>query len=329
MATPWLSILIPVYNVKDYLDDCVQSVMSQCDANIEIIALDDQSTDGSFEYLQSLAATTSHPIKILQHTHNRGLSAARNSLVAAATGEYVWFLDSDDALVDGAINKLWKIIGRYSPDLVMCDYQMWRPGVKVHSRRQKKELHVGTFGEGSNCLLRNAETLFKGLYKKGKLHSWSKISKRSLWLNGLQFPEGKYFEDMVTTPRIALDVKTYYHCPEVWVRYRQREGSILSSFNDKKIEDMMCGVDGVWTLWEKKLPDMRISTRYYFVRFCVKNYISAVKESRRMGNSLPIDKTAYRSRLFHNIGMSRKGLIKYYLLNGDLFRLLKVLKVLH
>jgi hypothetical protein len=113
----------------------------------------------------------------------------------------------------------------------------------------------------------------------------------------------------------------------VWVLYRQREGSILSSFNDKKIEDMMAGVDGVWAIWSKNLPDMRMSTRYYFARFCVKNYIAAVKESKR--SSLSIDTTAYRSRLFHNIGMSRKGLIKYYLLNGDLFRLLKVLKVLH
>jgi len=327
MATPWLSVLIPVYNVKNYLDDCFQSILSQCGENIEIIALDDQSTDGSFEYLHALAAKTSRPIKILQHTHNRGLSAARNSLVAAATGEYVWFLDSDDVLVDGAINQLWRIVERYSPDLVMCDYHMWRPGIAVEWRKQRKESHISTFSEGSNCLMQSPELLFKGLYKKGKLHSWSKISKRSLWLSGLQFPEGKYFEDMVTTPRLALAVKTYFHCPEVWVRYRQREGSILSNFNDKKINDMMAGVDNIWEIWSSRLPDIKISTRYYFSRFCVKNYISALKESKRC--SLPIDKNSYRSRLFHNIGMSRKGLIKYYLLNGDLFRLLKVLKVLH
>ena len=329
MATPWLSVLIPVYNVKDYLDDCFRSVISQCDTNIEIIALDDQSTDGSFEYLKALVAKTSHPIKILQHPHNRGLSAARNSLVAAATGDYVWFIDSDDVLVDGAINKLEKIVGRHSPDLVMCDYQMWRPGVEVNSRKQKKEAHITTFGEGSNCLLENPEVLFNGMYKKGKLHAWSKISKRSLWLNGLRFPEGKYFEDMVTTPRLAVDVKTYYHCPEVWIRYRQRQGSILSSFNAKKIDDMMSGVDGIWDIWSKKLPDRRVSTRYFFVRYCVKNYVSALKEGRRTGDIAQIDQAAYRSRLFHNIGMSRKGLIKCYLLNGDLFRLLKTLKVLH
>ncbi|MDO8342292.1 MAG: glycosyltransferase [Cellvibrio sp.] len=328
MATPWLSVLIPVYNVKDYLDDCFQSVISQCDANVEIIALDDQSTDDSFEYLQALAAKTSHSIKILQHTHNRGLSAARNSLVAAATGEYVWFLDSDDALVDGAIDQLRDIVNRHSPDLVMCDYQIWRPGVTVNSHRHKKESHITTFGGYTNCLLQDPEALFKGLYKKGKLHTWSKVSKRSLWLQGLQFPEGKYFEDMVTTPRLALDVRTYYYCPQVWVRYRQREGSILASFSARKVDDMMSGVDGVWALWSKKLPEIKMSTRYFFVRFCVKNYISAIKESRRISESMTLDKAVYRSRLYHNIGMGRKGLAKYYLLNGDFFRLLKALKVL-
>lgn len=328
MATPWLSVLIPVYNVKDYLDDCFQSVISQCDANVEIIALDDQSTDDSFEYLQAIAAKTSHPIKILQHTHNRGLSAARNSLVAAATGEYVWFLDSDDALVDGAIDQLRAIVNRNSPDLVMCDYQIWRPVVVVSSRKHKKESQITTFDGHTNCLLQDPEVLFKGLYKKGKLHAWSKVSKRSLWLQGLQFPEGKYFEDMVTTPRLALQVKTYYYCPEVWVRYRQREGSILASFTLKKVDDMMSGVDGVWALWSKKLPEIKMSTRYFFVRFCVKNYISAIKESRRINESMTLDKAVYRSRLYHNIGMGRKGLAKYYLLNGDFFRLLKALKVL-
>lgn len=328
MAMPWLSVLIPVYNVKDYLDDCFQSVLSQCDENIEIIALDDRSTDGSFEYLQAVAAKASSPIKILQHAHNRGLSAARNSLVAAATGEYVWFLDSDDVIADGAIDQLRGIVNRHSPDLVMCDYQIWRPGVVVNSRKHKKESQVTTFDGPTHCLLQDPESLFKGLYKKGKLHAWSKVSKRSLWLQGLQFPEGKYFEDMVTTPRLALDVRTYYYCPQVWVRYRQREGSILASFSIKKVDHMMSGVDGVWALWSKKLPKMKVATRYFFVRFCVRNYISAIKESRRIGESITLDKAAYRLRLYHNIGMGRKGLVKYYLLNGDFFRLMKALKVL-
>jgi glycosyltransferase involved in cell wall biosynthesis len=329
MTTPWLSILIPVYNVKDYLNDCFQSILSQCDENIEIIALDDQSTDGSFEYLQALAAKSSHPIKILQHTHNRGLSAARNSLVAAATGGYVWFLDSDDVLVDGAVHQLRKIVERYAPDLVMCDYQIWRPSVEIITSKHRKEQHVKSFEGFANRLDYSSESLFKGLYARGKLHSWSKISKRSLWIDGLQFPEGRYFEDMVTTPRLALKVSSYYYCSNVWVRYRQREGSILSQFNPKKIDDMMSGLDGVLALWEKKNANMSWHARYLFIRYCIKIYIYGLKEMKKVGITDIHILRAYKSRLFHNIGMSRKGLVKYYLLNGDLFRLLKVLKVLH
>lgn len=210
----------------------------------------------------------------------------------------------------------------------MCDYQIWRPDVIGDARRDKKEFHITTFGGRINCLLEASEALFKGLYKLGKLHSWSKISKRTFWLQGLQFPEGRYFEDMVTTPRLALSVKTYYYCPHVWVRYRKRKDNILSSFTLKKIDHMMAGVDGVWALWSKKLTEIKVTTRYFFVRYCVKNYMSALKESRRISTNSEVDKMAYKQRLYHNIGMSRMGLIKYYLLHGDLFRLIKALKFL-
>lgn len=329
MNSPWLSILIPVYNVNDFLDDCFTSILQQTDHNVEIIALDDQSTDDSFAHLQAIATKASFPIKILQHPVNRGLSAARNSLVAAARGDYVWFLDSDDALADGAIAQLKGIVKKHEPDLVMCDYEIWRPGVQLDKRKQKKERHISSFDGLANCLRYSSESLFKGLYAKGKLHSWSKISKRNLWTTDLQFPEGKYFEDMVTTPRLALKVKNYYYCPAVWVRYRQREGSILASFNQKKIDDMMAGVDGVLSLWANKVPAMSISTRYYFVRFCVKNYVSAIKETRRSTGPLVIDKAGYRSKLYQNIAMNKNGLIKHYLFNGDVFRLIKALKVLY
>lgn len=328
MATPWLSVLIPVYNVKDYLDDCFESIISQCDANVEIIALDDQSTDGSFEYLKAFSGKTSHPIKILQHTHNRGLSAARNSLAAAATGEYVWFLDSDDALADGAINQLRQIVARHAPDLVICDYQIWRPDVETETSKQHKERHVKSFEGIANCLRYNSESLFKGLYAKGKLHSWSKISKRSLWLTGLRFPEGKYFEDMVTTPRLATLVGSHYYCPSVWVRYRQREGSILATFNAKKIDDMMSGLDGVLALWRKSHPDMSLHARYLFIRYCVKVYIFALKELKKADITDVDTLRAHRSRLFNSIDMNKLDLIKHYVLVGDFFRLIKVLRVL-
>ncbi|HEY8940494.1 MAG TPA: glycosyltransferase family 2 protein, partial [Cellvibrio sp.] len=89
---PWLSVLIPVYNVADYVVECLESIVLQSIPGIEIIAVDDCSTDNSLAILQDFAQNSLVPIKILQHPHNRGLSAARNSLLDAASGDYVWFI---------------------------------------------------------------------------------------------------------------------------------------------------------------------------------------------------------------------------------------------
>lgn len=157
VSAPWLSILIPVYNVKPYLDDCFQSILSQVDSGVEIIALDDQSTDDSLAHLQLIAAASTHPITVLQHEQNRGLSAARNTLVKHANGDYVWFIDSDDALHKGALASLRKIVRQQAPDLVICDYELWS------SDGRDNNIHVKSFGGQAGKLVTNPELLFRGV----------------------------------------------------------------------------------------------------------------------------------------------------------------------
>lgn len=325
MNVPWLSILVPVYNVKPYLDECFQSILSQVDFGVEIIALDDQSTDGSLEHLRLLASMSRHPITILQHDQNHGVSVARNTLVKHARGEYLWFLDSDDVMNEGAISALHQIVNQYGPDLVMCDYERWYAEARPDGDRSK---YVRSFGGPANKLSSDLELLFGGLYEFGKLHVWSKISRRYLWESGLQFPEGKYFEDMVITPRLALNARNFYYCASAWVRYRQRESSILATFTLKKIDDMLSGVDGVWSLWQQRIPSMGARSRYFFIRYCVKVYMYAAKEGQRINSGFRINSPEIRCRLLHSIGMGRKEMIKFYLLNGDFLRLIKTLKAL-
>lgn len=326
MNEPWLSILIPVYNVRPYLADCFRSVLAQVDAGVEIIVLDDQSTDDSLAYLQQLAAISDHPIIILQHDRNRGLSAARNTLVGYARGTYLWFLDSDDILVEGAVAALRSIIQQHTPDLVMCDYEIWKP--ETQGNHNRKQSYAKSFGGVANTLVENPELLFRGLYQYGKLHAWSKISRRCLWReNNLQFPEGKYFEDMVTIPRLALKVNAFYYCPNAWVKYRQRPGSILASFTPQKINDMLCGLDDILNLWQERIPYMDVRSRYFFIRYCVKIYLFAVKENRRIKGDFQINSPETRARFFQVTGVRYKGLVKHYLLNGDFVRLIKTLKL--
>ena len=119
---PWLSILLPVYNVEPYLRECVESIASQADDGVEIMLVDDVSTDGSRSLLHTLQGELKGRLRLLQHQVNGGLSAARNTMLEAATGEYVWFLDSDDVLAPGAIADLKSVVERDRPDFVMCDF---------------------------------------------------------------------------------------------------------------------------------------------------------------------------------------------------------------
>ena len=99
-----VSIVIPIYNVSAYIENCLESVRKQIYQDLEVILVDDCGTDNSMEIVQEyLEYHNFVEVKIIHHTHNRGLSAARNTGLEAATGDYVYFLDSDDALMEDCI----------------------------------------------------------------------------------------------------------------------------------------------------------------------------------------------------------------------------------
>ena len=324
-SKPWLSILIPVYNVEAYLRECLESVMTQVMPGVEIVALDDCSTDNSHQLLQDFAEDAIVPITILRHDHNRGLSAARNTLLNNARGDYVWFLDSDDALHPGAIAELHQIVRRYSPDLVMCDFRVWREQQRW-KHVWRGENHTATFAGAKQKLRTDPLKLFEGIYKARNLHIWSKISKRSLWGDDLRFPEGRVMEDMVITPRLALRVHTYFYQPSVWVAYRQREGSILSSTNQKKIDDMSIACTGILELWSKKYPQLSSRARFYFSYFCVKTHICVARDMRSLHKNYQPDLDLYRARLFSHIGWGKTRLFMEYLKRGWLLRLRRFIR---
>lgn len=319
-SKPWLSILIPVYNVEAYLHECLESVVLQILPGVEIITLDDCSTDHSHRLLQEFAEDSVVPITILRHDQNRGLSAARNTLLDNARGDYVWFLDSDDALHPDALAELQQITRQYLPDLVLCDFRVWREQQRW-KHLWRGENHTATYAGTKRKLLTDPLKLFEGIYKERNLHIWSKISKRSLWGTDLRFPEGRVMEDMVITPRLALRVQTYFYQPSVWVAYRQREGSILSSSSQKKIDDMSIACAGVLDLWLKHYPQLSRRARFYFSYFCVKTHICVARDMRSLLNNPTPDLSVYRARFFEHIGWGKRELFREYLKRGWLLRL--------
>ena len=232
-ATPWLSILLPVHDVGPLLDDCVASILDQGVDGIELVFVDDASRGDDAQRLAAWHANRPDAVRVVTHDRNRGVSAARNTLLENARGDYVWFVDPDDLVEPGALAALRAIVAGDAPDLVLCDFRSFRDGATERA-------HVETFAGPHRVLSRDRDALVAGLFRTGQMHPWSKIVRRAAWPASLRFPEGRVFEDLAVYPRLALAVASFVHVPEPWIAYRQREGSILAVLSEQKLDD--------WTL---------------------------------------------------------------------------------
>jgi hypothetical protein len=241
----------------------------------------------------------------------------------SAQGTYIWFLDSDDLMEPNAISQLKSIVDKHSPDLVLCDFRVLREQ-QTAKHRLRGENHRTAFIGTANTLLPNSEDLFYGLYKKGELHIWSKISKRELWSNDLRFPVGRNMEDMVVTPRLALRAKNYYYQPSVWIAYRRREGSILAILNEKKLTDAALGSAGVLDLWLKKHPQLSNNARLTFCHYCARTHYFIMRDLKRIrSNEYLNKKTQFRQQFFNNIHWGQWQLCWQYGKRGKISKLLR------
>ncbi|MGN6826686.1 glycosyltransferase family 2 protein [Paucibacter sp. M5-1] len=316
-ARPWLSLLIPVYNVEAWLRACLASVLSQADAGVEILLLDDVSTDGSAALMQSLAEENPGRLTLLRHQHNSGLSAARNTLLEASRGEYLWFLDSDDELMPGAIADLAAIVQGHAPDLVLCDFRTLRERMK-RKHVWRGELHRRSFDGPGDQLLSDRSALLQGLFALGQLHSWSKISRRALWGDDLRFPVGRYYEDMYTTPALALRATSYVYAPRVWVGYRQRGGSILATLTPRKIDDMMQALAGLPARLDAQQPPVGTAARFALANYAGRGFVSAARFMARHADGAALARCLQQFQA--NSPLSAAALLRAYLARGWLWR---------
>lgn len=211
-----ISIIIPVYNVEDYLEDCIKSFIEQLTPNDEVILVEDCSTDSSPLICSSLA-NKNPQISIIKHPHNKGLSEARNSGIFAAKEEYITFIDSDDFLAPNTLTQNLQIL-RDNPSIDILEYP-----VSVHYYSDQNY----TYSPGEN----KTETYAEWIKREGYRHSFAcnKIFKKKLWTEGRKFPPGKYFEDLYTIPYIMEKASIIYASNHGQYFYCQRKKSICSS----------------------------------------------------------------------------------------------------
>ena len=262
-----LSVIIPVYNVAEYLAECLTSVCNQTLTDIEIICVNDGSTDNSGDILQDFAKQDTR-IQIINQ-ENAGLSAARNTGLKYATGEYITFLDSDDWIALDYYETLYKSAKENDADIavgnVMCYYSDSHMALEYTFRY--------SFAAGKKLLLDSYD-------KKDILQScavWNKIYKRELIVdNNLQFYHGKMVEDFPFTFMAVALANKIACCPFTFLFYRQRQTSIMKD-PTKQIRNTWDVLDNYNTLLTE-LNASNVITKNYFKSnlgiFAVKNLLS-------------------------------------------------------
>lgn len=234
------SIIVPVYNTAPYLRECFDSIFKQTQKEIEVIAINDGSTDDSLRILEELQRE--YPALIIFSQHNQGQGAARNKGMELASGEYIYFLDSDDCMVDTAMETCYCCAKKNRLDMVMFDAETFGEldmGKGTYDRRQIIK-EQGNVMSGEEYARKYWLTAYQPVV-------WlTYISARFLKENHLQFLPGVYYEDNeFHCKSIPLAARIMY-LPQALCRRRYRKGSVTTSaFDMRHARDMLCIIHAV------------------------------------------------------------------------------------
>lgn len=254
-----LSVIIPVYNVSDYIERCLRSVVEQNFYDMECIIVDDCGTDDSMAKVHEFVARSKSPIsfKILHHKKNRGQSAARNTAVEVAQGDYIFFLDSDDELTEGALRQLFGMIQRYGPvDVVQSIYSI--DGKYVPYFIADKEYYTGN--EAKDVYLNNEICL----------SPCNKLVRSSIAKN-IKFIEGIINEDNPWNFHVFMKMESlcWYHKPTYIYYMNPNSTTHNTAFKKRSINSFMVIYDNIIGEMEqmkmnRAFPVRKILDRYVF-----------------------------------------------------------------
>lgn len=243
-SQPKISIIIPVYNVESYIAECLQSVMRQTYiGEIECILVDDCGKDNSIAVAEQLINTYNGSIsfRILHHDHNRGLSAARNTGTDAATGGYIYYLDSDDYISDDCIAALAQPLQEYDYDMVIGGLSRFNVENPVNFLKKETGPIMGK------------EEILAEFYPKNTLYDMAcgKLIKRLfISVNQIGFLEGQLHEDELWTYKCCTYIRSLYVQNQVVYHYRMNVNSIMNVRMDnipKRVQSMYDTIDYVLT----------------------------------------------------------------------------------
>lgn len=278
-----ISIIVPVYNVEAYLKECLDSLLNQdFDGEYEIVCINDGSTDNSLNILKEYEKINDKIVLINQE--NKGLSAARNAGFKNSKGKYIMFLDSDDYLKNNKVlSSLYNEVRKNSLDFVIADFEYDYEDKSKNYRKQRSETL-------KNKVMNGREFYDLGIKTKSIMSVvWNKLYRRDfLEKNNLYFYEDIIYEDMEFTPRVYYLADRVKYLDEVIVMYRQREGSIMSNINIKKLDNYLVIAERLNKFNKKYNSQILYNSELYIYAILIRKlkYLEDKTEINKLKNKL-------------------------------------------
>lgn len=245
---PFISVIIPVYKVEQYLERCVESVRNQTYQNIEIILVDDGSPDACPQMCEEFAAKDER-IRVI-HQENKGLSGARNTGIDHAKGEYLAFLDSDDLWSVHFLESLYRALKEHDADIAQCRWEYMHGDciIEAYDANAKRECFTGR------------EMLANLYIQTGAYYvvAWNKLYKKELFEN-IRYPEGRINEDEATTYKLFDQAKKCVVVDNALYGYFVGSGSTSitrSGFNLKKLDFRLAQKERIAYFIEKDYKEL-------------------------------------------------------------------------
>ncbi|WP_196279858.1 glycosyltransferase family 2 protein [Catellatospora paridis] len=273
--SPRISFVVPVYGVERFLGECLESLLAHPGDDIEVVAVNDASPDGSGAILDAFAARDSR-VRPVHLTANVGLGRARNAGLAQAKGDYVWYIDSDDWIPDGAVQTVLDRLALHHPDVLIVDHaEVFGDGTVV------PRLSAGLLGDAPTPLPLSRRPELLRLAQS----AWSKIVRRAfLEESGLRFHPG-WYEDVAYSHPLLMAAGTIDVLDVVCYQYRQQTpGAITASVSDRhfevfeQYERLFAAVDKAGGGFEQFRPEL--------FRLMINHYLVIIGHDRRLGQSM-------------------------------------------
>ena len=243
---PLISVIIPVYNVERYLNECLNSVLVQTFHNLEIILVNDGSTDKTGEICDEYAKKDDR-VKVF-HKDNTGVASSRNVGVGLASGDFLIFVDGDDVADKEMIEVLYENLMKYDADICIC-------GLKNFD----KQMPESVLKNKETIVMNNIEAIEAMFYQRyfdtgpvAKLYKSSIVKKN-------RFPDGKVFEDLYTVYKFLNEAEKVVFTPEIHYYYRQNEISLMHKGFENCILDELTAIEEIESFVNKEHPELEAS----------------------------------------------------------------------